>query len=239
MYSETPDIIPFASPFKSELLMQAELEILKGGTLRLLDEVGVHFPSRRALEIFADHDTQVDFDSQIVNIPPDLVREAMATVPRYFQVGARDSACDFHLEDGVTYFTTDGCGVETIDFETRQRRPSCKADVGRMARVCDYLSSIAFYWPMVSAQDYGKTAPLHELDASWNNTVKHVQSETVMGEAFVRYAVEMATVVVGDKEELRRRPVFSLIVCTIAPLVQDKEGIEGAMVMAEADKALA
>jgi len=55
-----------------------------------------------------------------------------------------------------------------------------------------------------------------------------------MGGAFARYAVEMATVVAGDAEELRRRPLFSLIVCTIAPLVQDKEGIEGAMVMAEA-----
>ena len=45
MITETPDIIPFTSPFKSELLTQAEIETLKGGTLRLLDEVGVHFPS--------------------------------------------------------------------------------------------------------------------------------------------------------------------------------------------------
>jgi len=34
MYSETPDIIPFTSPFKSELLTQAELEILQGDTRR-------------------------------------------------------------------------------------------------------------------------------------------------------------------------------------------------------------
>ena len=46
----------------------------------------------------------------------------------------------------------------------------------------DYLSAIGFYWPMVSAQDFPETAPLHELEASFNNTVKHVQSETVMGE---------------------------------------------------------
>jgi trimethylamine:corrinoid methyltransferase-like protein len=55
MYSETPDIVPFTSSFRSELLTQAELETLKAGTLRLLDDVGVHFPSRRALEIFSDH----------------------------------------------------------------------------------------------------------------------------------------------------------------------------------------
>jgi len=103
-----------------------------------------------------------------------------------------------------------------------------------MAHIADYLSSIAFYWPMVSAQDHGKTAPLHELDASWNNTVKHVQSETLMGEAPARYALEMGTVIAGSRAELRRRPVLSLVLCTIAPLVQDKEGIEGGLVLAEA-----
>ena len=134
----------------------------------------------------------------------------------------------------MTFFTTDGCGVETVDLETGQKRPSCKEDVGRMARIADYLSAVAFYWPMVSAQDYGVTAPLHEMDASWNNTIKHVQSETIMGEIPARYAVEMGTVIAGSREELRRRPPFSLVVCTIAPLVQDKEGIEGALVLAEA-----
>jgi trimethylamine--corrinoid protein Co-methyltransferase len=103
-----------------------------------------------------------------------------------------------------------------------------------MAHIADYLSAMSFYWPMVSAQDYGRTAPLHEMDASWNNTVKHVQSETIMGEKPCQYAVEMAKVISGSSEELRRRPVFSLTVCTIAPLGQDKEGIEGALVLAEA-----
>jgi trimethylamine--corrinoid protein Co-methyltransferase len=87
---------------------------------------------------------------------------------------------------------------------------------------------------MVSAQDYGKTAPLHELDASWNNTGKHVQTETLMGAVPARYALEMGTVIAGDREALRRRPVFSVVICTIAPLGQDEEGIEGAMLLAEA-----
>jgi trimethylamine--corrinoid protein Co-methyltransferase len=103
-----------------------------------------------------------------------------------------------------------------------------------MARVADHLSSVAFYWPMVSAQDYGRLAPLHELDASFNNTVKHVQTETVMGEQPARYAVRMAEVIAGDKERMRARPPLSVLICTIAPLGQDPEGIEAGMVYAEA-----
>ncbi len=234
MSVERLPVEPIRSAFRVQFLDDEQLDRMQEATLRILEDVGVKFPSERALAIFADHGALVDPATQIVKIPRDLVFQAMAAVPRTFQIGARDPDLDFHLQEGVTYFTTDGCGVEVVDLETGQQRPSCKADVGMMARVADYLSSIAFYWPMVSAQDFGKTAPLHELDASWTNTAKHVQSETLMGEVPARYAVEMATVLAGSREELRRRPLFSLVLCTIAPLVQDQEGIEGALVLAEA-----
>ena len=103
-----------------------------------------------------------------------------------------------------------------------------------MAQVADYLSSISFYWPIVSAQDFGRHGPLHELDASFNNTVKHIQSVTIIGEALSRSALQMAEVIAGSQENLRQRPPLSSLVCTIAPLGQDKHGIEGAMVFAEA-----
>jgi trimethylamine--corrinoid protein Co-methyltransferase len=234
MSIERPPIEPIRTRYKLQFLTEEQLDQLEEATLQILEDVGVRFPSEKALSIFADHGALVDRNAQIVRIPRDLVRKAMVTVPRYFHLGARDLSCELNLQDGVTYFATDGCGVETVDLETGQRRPSCKADVGRMARVADYLSSIGFYWPMVSAQDYGRTAPLHELDASWNNMVKHIQSETLMGEVPARYGIEMGTVIAGDRDELRRRPVFSVLICTIAPLAQDKEGIEGALVLAEA-----
>jgi len=234
MSNPTPAIEPIRSAYRLRFLSDEQLDQLQEATLRIMEEVGIRFPSDKALTILTDHGAHLDRTTQIVKIPRDLVFKALATLPRYFHLGARDPAFDLHLEDGATFFTTDGCGTETVDLETNQRRLSCKADVGMMARVSDYLSSVAFYWPMVSAQDYGRTAPLHEMDASWNNTVKHVQSETIMGEAECRYAVEMGTVIAGSREELRRRPPLSLVVCTIAPLTQDKHGIEGALVMAEA-----
>ncbi len=234
MSVERPAIEPIRTTHKVQHLSDEQLDQLQEATLQILEEVGVRFPSEKALAILADHGAQVDHDNQIVRIPRDLVRKALATVPRYFRVGARDLSCDFDLEDGVTYFTTDGCGHETIDFKTRQMRPSRKEDVGCMAHVVDYLSSMAFYWPMVSAQDYPATAPLHELDASFNNTVKHVQTETVMDEPMARCAVEMAQVVAGDEATMRQRPPLSSLICTIAPLAQDKGGMESALVFAEA-----
>lgn len=234
MNEERPPIEPMRTPYKLRFLDEEQLDNLREATLQILENTGVQFPSDKALEIFAEHGAEVDHGTQIVKIPRDLVFKAMSTLPRYFTLGARNPEFDLLLQDGVSYFTNDGCGHKVVDFKTGERRASRKADVGMMARINDYLSSMAFSWTMVSAQDCGITSPLHEIDATWKNNTKHYQSVTMMGEEICRYGVEMATVLRGSPEEVRRRPPISLIVCTIAPLVQDKEAIEGALVLAEA-----
>jgi trimethylamine--corrinoid protein Co-methyltransferase len=229
-----PGIKPIRPEFNLKVLSNEQLEAIKSATLHVLEHVGVHFPSERALNVFAQHGAQVDMERRIVLTPPDLVLEAMSHAPRSYTLSGREEETGLLLDGRASYFGTDGCGTLTMDFDTEEERGSCKEDVANMARVADYLSSIAFYWPMVSAQDYGPLAPLHELDASFNNTVKHVQTETVMGEKPAAYAVRMAEVIAGDRETMRVRPPLSSLICTIAPLGQDREGIEAAMVYAEA-----
>jgi trimethylamine--corrinoid protein Co-methyltransferase len=117
---------------------------------------------------------------------------------------------------------------------TRELRASIKDDVVKSARVADYLSSVSFYWPMVSAQDHPIAPSLHELDAAFNNTLKHVQTPTVVEEATARYAIEMARVISGSDEAMRARPPLSLLICTIAPLAHDEGAMDAALVAAEA-----
>jgi trimethylamine--corrinoid protein Co-methyltransferase len=229
-----PPLEPIRTTRKLNFLSDAQLMDLQEATLTILEGTGVQFPTEEALNIFAEHGADVDLESQIVKIPRDLVFKALETVPRYPILGARDPDLDLILQEGVTYFTNDGCGHEVIDSTTGEKRASTKADVGMMARINDYLSSMAFSWTMVSAQDCGVTSPLHEIDITWRNNSKHYQSVTLMGKELCRYGLEMATVLRGSVEEVRRRPPISLIVCTIAPLVQDKEAIEGALVLGEA-----
>lgn len=234
MSSATPPLQPIRPNRHFHVIDDEQIRQLADGALEILAETGVHCPSEKCLRIYAEHGAQVDFEKQIVRLAPDLAAASLATAPRYYCMGARSLSHDIHLDGKSMFCATDGCGVETVDFDTRQRRPSCKDDVAKMARMSDYLSSIGFYWPIVTASDHPSTAPLHELDASFNNTVKHVQSETVMGETMGKYAVEMARVVAGDEETMRKRPPLSLLVCCIAPLAQDKDGMESALLFAEA-----
>jgi len=234
MYSETPDIISISSHHKINVLSESELGTLKNGTLQLLSEVGVHYPTKKALTIFADHGADVDWENEIVRISPELVKKAMSTAPRSFVLGGREKRFDLTLDGRASYLTTDGCGVHVIDPETRQQRASRKADVAMMARVSDALPTVSFFWPLVSAQDHGKTAPLHECHAGLTNTLKHVRGGTTVHPKLAPAIVEMATVVAGSEEERRRRPPVCANICTIAPLTQDAHGIETALIYAEA-----
>ena len=227
-------IQPVRPRVRFSVLSDDQVAEIRAATLHILESVGVHFPSERALEVFERHGARVDPESQIVRLPPALVLEAMSHAPRTYVLSGRAPGTELILDGSASYFSTDGSGTETIDFETGEHRRSTKADVAMMAHVADYLPSISFYWPIVSAQDYGRMGPLHELDASFNNTLKHVQSATIIGKGMARFALEMAEAIAGSKEDLRKRPPLSSLVCTIAPLGQDRHGIEGAMVFAEA-----
>ncbi len=234
MVSETPKLTPIEPKYKLNILSEEQLDHIQSATLEILEEVGVYCPSEKALAIYAEQGGQVDFESKIVKLSSEVVMDAMSHAPRYYTLGSRSLSHDLNLDGSATYIATDGTGVETIDFKTKERRSSVKADVARMARVADYLPSIGFYWPIVSAQDHPATASLHELEASFNNTVKHVQTCTVVEEKTAQYAIEMAKVISGDEATMQARPPVSSLICTIAPLAMDKEATEASLVFAEA-----
>jgi trimethylamine--corrinoid protein Co-methyltransferase len=234
MHSNTPDILAYPSTSQHQVLSQSQLDTLKVGTLQVLEDIGVRFPSQKALKIFADHGADVDWDTEIVCLTPDLVERALTSAPRSFVLGGRERRFDLTLDGNNSYLSTDGCGTRVIDLETREERPSRKEDVALMARISDALPLISFFWPLVSAQDHGLTAPLHECHAGLTNTLKHVRGGTTVFPELARYLVEMATVVAGSEAERRKRPPICANICSIAPLSHDEHGIESALVYAEA-----
>jgi trimethylamine--corrinoid protein Co-methyltransferase len=234
MASQTPQIEPIVPAYRIRILSDEQLNEFKSNTFKILEQTGFYCPSEKALKIYAEHGAVVDLDTQIVRLAPDVILEALSHAPRHYTMGGQTEAFDLDLSNGATHISTDGTGTQTIDYVTRELRSSVKDDVAKSARISDYLSSVSFYWPMVSAQDHPIAPSLHELEASFNNTLKHVQTPTVVGETTARYAVEMARVVAGSEEEMRKRPPLSVLTCTIAPLTMDSGSMEASLVVAEA-----
>ncbi len=217
------------------LLGQKDLARLHTATLEVIERTGVRFPSPKALDIWEAHGAKVDRNTQIVKVPGHIIEGALEQAPPIYTLAARDQAQDLPLDGNHVYVGTDGCGVQVIDLYDGQRRPSCLQDQADIARVADYLDEVAFHWIAVSAQDYpAETRSLHELHVTWENSTKHVQTESIYTEAEARAAVEMAVAIAGDREILRHRPVLSIMQCTLPPLGQDGGSLEAALIAAEA-----
>ncbi len=217
-----------------EILTPQEVKKIHNATLWIIENVGVRFPSRRALDIWASHGAEVDAEKMIVRAKPHLIEEALKKAPPAYSLAARDPRQDLPLDGNHVFVGTDGCGVEVIDIQTGQRRISCLQDVADIARIADATEEVGFHWVPVSAQDKpAETRGLHEVKTIWENSTKHVQTESIYNEREARAAIEMASLIVGGKDKLRQRPVLSLMQCTAPPLGQDGGSVEAALVAAE------
>jgi trimethylamine--corrinoid protein Co-methyltransferase len=217
------------------VLTDEDVRRIHAATLEIIETVGVRFPSPAALDIWAAHGATVDRATSIVRAPGALVEEAMRTAPPAYTLAARDPSRDLPLDGEHVHLATDGCGVEVIDLATGEVRRSELRDIAEIATVVDALDEIAFIWVPVSAQDMPvETRGLHEVAAAWRHSTKHVQTESIVTPGEARAAMEMAAALAGGADELRRRPVLSIMECTISPLAHDGGALEAALVTAEA-----
>jgi trimethylamine---corrinoid protein Co-methyltransferase len=217
------------------ILSDEDVRQIHTATLDVIETVGVRFPSQKALDIFAAHGAVVDRATQIVRIPGATIEEYMAKAPPTYTLAAMDPDLDLPLDGNHSFLGTDGCGVEIIDAFTGEKRRSTKQDIADIARLSDKLEAIAFHWVPLSAQDCPpQSRSLHELDAIWSSSRKHVQTEAIVNEREMHYAVEIAELLAGGKEALRKRPILSIMQCTYSPLAQDGGSLEAGLVAAEA-----
>ena len=219
---------------KLEILTTEDVQKIHNTTLQIIEKVGVRFPSKRALEIWAANGAEVDYEKKIVRVKPQIIEDAIKKAPPAYKLAARDLQQDLQLDGNHVNLGTDGCGVEVIDIHTGEKRTSCLQDVRDIARVADATEEVAFHWVSVSAQDAPVEARgLHELKAVWENSTKHVQTESIYNVEEAKAAIEMAAAIVGGKDKLRERPVLSLMQCTAPPLGHDGGSLDAALLAAE------
>jgi trimethylamine--corrinoid protein Co-methyltransferase len=220
---------------KIRLFSRAELEAVHWATLDVLERTGVRVYSEKCLRILEEAGCKVDYKKQSALIPSEIVEEALRRKKRAFRLCARNPKYYLKLDGKHIYITTDGSGVNTLDFESGKRRASTKDDIAKSATIADALDSVSIYWPMVTSLDMpAPVRHLHDLEASLANTEKHVQLETIAKPEVARYIIEIAAAVIGGREKLRERPIISSLHCTISPLQHEGGSIEAALEFAKA-----
>lgn len=220
---------------KLKFLTREEEELVHTLSLRVLETIGVLIRSQSVLAILGEAGADIDLKSGIARIPEALVTEALKKAPKSIKLCARDRKYDMQLPvDSVPYCATTGLAIYMKDLETGEQRETTRDDLAQFARLADALPQVDFFWPCVTAGDVPQQVhTIHELWVSIQNQTKHIQGDSVSA-IDARKQIELASMIVGGEDELRKCPIFSVVSCPIAPLSFERGAIEGQVEFAKA-----
>jgi len=217
-------------------LDKQEEELVHAQSLKSLKEIGVLVRSHPVLKTLGDVGAEVDMKTGVAKIPEHMVKEALQSVPHRIKLCGRDPKHDMSLPtETFPRIATTGLAVYIRDYETGEKRASTRADIAKFVRLADALEPISYCWTSMTARDVPHMSHgVHELWVAMQNTTKHVQGVTLLSAEDSRRQIELGALVAGGRQELRKRPLFSVICCSIAPLSYEEGAVEGMVEFAKA-----
>jgi trimethylamine--corrinoid protein Co-methyltransferase len=215
-------------------LSESEIKAIHDASLRVLEKTGIKVMSKPALDILKKAGAKVDYETGHVSIPRNVVEEALKMAPRTIKYCARNPKYDFVLNKQESHFCAEGGPPFMVDWETGKRRYSTSEDIARCARIADYLDHVDLIWPLGAGNDV--PAPVRyivDMYTSLRNSEKHFEGDATTGKE-AQYQIEIAAAIVGGREALRGRPIFSHVICTLPPLCYDKGMTEASIELGRA-----
>jgi trimethylamine--corrinoid protein Co-methyltransferase len=201
-----------------EYLTGAQVEEIHEQSLRLLENTGIEVDHPEGLKALEEAGAKVDHQAKRARISRDMVARCLKTVPPRFTLAARNPEKDCPLVRGGRPYSRNGGGADfTIDLDTGEFRPLLLDDVRSYFKLMDGLEGISFIAPV-----FGHDMPVQGRDIlmlreALAHTDKPIHLRAFTGET-LRYMFEMAAIVAGGKEELKKRPIVSLLEAPISPL---------------------
>ena len=217
-------------------LEKEEEELIDQQTMECLETIGVKIKSESVLNMLKEAGAVVDDRTQVAKIPERMVREALSNVPKEIVLHGRESKHDLRMPvSSWPYVGTSGLATYIIDIDTGERRDSTVKDIADCVKVADALTGVDFVQTCTTATEVPhQTHGLHELWTALQNTTKHVHGVEIYNAEDAKKQVELGALVAGGKEELDRRPRFTVIHCSIAPLAFEQDAVEAMVEFAKA-----
>jgi trimethylamine--corrinoid protein Co-methyltransferase len=200
-------------------LSQHDIEDIHKASMQVLNTAGFKVENRKALELFHQSGAKVDFEHSIVRATEQWVMDYLNKAPARVALYGMDQKNTMVVEANKVFFGTGGTALNVIDRHTGQRRPTVTEDVGEIARLVDALPNIDWYCLPVYPNDRAKEqADVVRFFNGLRNTGKHVMGGIYGSSNGAKNVIKLAQIIAGGKEELRSKPIISVICSTISPL---------------------
>ncbi|UCF98647.1 MAG: trimethylamine methyltransferase family protein [Spirochaetaceae bacterium] len=204
------------------LMSDTEIEELADRTATFLSERGVELHHPGMLDILKRAGAQADGETGIVRFPRALQEAALAAAPRGLTLGRPQIPGTDPIElplphpEGSFYLCT-GTGARGYhDPQTGTYRALTLDDVrtwGCLASVLENIDLCAFPTPTDVPPE---TVDVHALRALLESTTRHVWIQPHTRET-VPFLLDLCAARSGGKEELEKRPLASVIACSLTP----------------------
>jgi len=208
-----------------EVLSKDEILQIHQSALEVLRDPGAKIDHEEALDIFKQAGAEIEQTKQIAHIPAHLVEFALNHAPRFITICGKNPKYDLKSGTGAVHFSSGHGATFVIDFDTGKRRPATKKDLENVVRLHDALENTHLIYPEIYPQDVPTRAlDRHISQALLCNTEKPVVATAYDGKA-ARDLLRMGWAIAGSEEALRRRPMFTVSLGIITPLLFERDRV--------------
>jgi trimethylamine--corrinoid protein Co-methyltransferase len=172
-------------------------------------------------------------DGNLVKLPPNLVEDAVASVPGRVIMCDRDGKPGMYLEGTKVYFGTGSDCLNFPDPETGEHRKFTQTDLVHGYHLCDALPNIHFVMSIGIPSDVGEDVL---YDTQMALMLEHTTKPIVFvtdDRASGQRAIDMAAAVVGGYEALAEQAHILLYSEPSSPLQQSETAVDKLLLMAE------
>jgi trimethylamine--corrinoid protein Co-methyltransferase len=148
-----------------EILSKEQIDDIRRGVLAVLQNTGMRFESKMALEIFKKNQCRVDFDEMRVKFPPGLIEECLRKTPSTFYFKSRNPDHDLIIGGNTTYFCAFP-GMNIVDLDTWEPRRATREENRDALIVLDALDNLHFLTPYTPYFGFDDTPPVMSIPES-------------------------------------------------------------------------
>jgi trimethylamine--corrinoid protein Co-methyltransferase len=204
-------------------LNEASIRKIHQTVMREIEEVGFEVNSDAALKLFESAGGKVDWDKYQVRMPQEKVTELISMASPEITLCGQDEKHDIFLGGTRVYAGTGGTALYIYQPDTGKRRPATLDDLKRITKLVDQLDNIhLFMLPTYPTDLSAEQVDVNRFFAGLDSTTKHIMGGVYTLDG-VNQVIKMAEIVAGSREALQRRPLISMVTCSISPMRMDEQ----------------
>lgn len=222
--------------------MQPQLRILSPELIpQIIDEAfqlllkpGIKVQRAEARDLLAGAGAQVDKTHDVVQIPEEVARKALETVPKEFFLYDKLGEPTVHYGGDAVHFDPGSSGVNVLDADTRQHRPATSSDLIKVIKIADQLWQYdAQSTALVCSEIPKEIGDLYRL-----YLVLLYSNKPVVTGAFsiqtTSTMIDMLAIFAGGRNALAAKPTAIFDVCPSPPLIWSSFGSQNLIDLARA-----